>query len=201
MEDTLQINATMVKELREKTGAGVLDCKKALERTNGDPDKAAQWLREAGLAAAAKKSERATRQGVITSYIHPGSRLGVLVEVNCETDFVARLEEFQALAHNIALQVAASDPQWVARADVPADIVAEKRAMYQAEAQAEAGSPDAIDAIVEARLQKFYAEVCLLEQPFIKDPEQSVKDLISETISKTGENIRVSRFVRYELEG
>lgn len=200
-EDTLEIGTAMVKELREKTGAGVLDCKKALEHSEGDMEKAALWLREKGLAAAAKKSTRATGQGVIASYIHQGARIGVMVEVNCETDFVARLEEFQALAHDIAMQVAAARPDWVAPDDVPAEVVERERDIYRKQAESEGKPPRAIDNIVEGRLKKFYAEFCLLEQPFIKDPAVVIKDLIAGKIATTGENIRVSRFVRYELGG
>jgi elongation factor Ts len=189
----------MVKELREKTGAGVLDCKKALEQTNGDIEKAIQLLREKGLATAAKKAGRTTSQGVIASYIHPGARIGVMVEVNCETDFVARLEEFQSLAHDIAMQVAASKPEWISPEDVPAEVLERERSIYRKQAEAEGKPARAIDNIVEGRLQKYFAEFCLLEQPFIKNPEIAVKDLIAEKIAKTGENIRVSRFVRYEL--
>jgi elongation factor Ts len=189
----------MVKELREKTGAGVLDCKKALESANGDFEKAIHYLREKGLAAAAKKAGRTTLQGVVTSYIHPGSRVGVLVELNCETDFVARLDEFQALAHDIAMQVAASKPEWLSSADVPADILERERAIYRKQAESEGKPARAIDNIVEGRLKKFYAEFCLLDQPFIKNPDVTINSLITDKIAKIGENIRVARFVRYEL--
>jgi elongation factor Ts len=189
----------MVKDLREKTGAGVLDCKKALEQAQGDFDKALQWLREKGLAGAAKKAARATSQGVVTSYVHPGSKLAVLVEVNCETDFVARLDEFQALAHDLAMQVAAAKPEWVTPEDVPADVVERERAIYRTQAEAEGKPARAIDGIVEGRLKKFFAEFCLLEQPFIKSPDVTMKSLITEKIVKTGENIKVARFVRFEL--
>ncbi len=189
----------MVKELREKTGAGVLDCKKALESSGGDMDKALQWLREKGLAGAAKKASRTTGQGVVTSYIHPGSKIGVMVEVNCETDFVARLDEFQALAHDIAMQVAASKPEWLTPDDVPADVKEREREIYRTQAESDGKPPKAVKAIVEGRLKKFYAEFCLLEQPFIKNPDQAIKDLVSAKILSTGENIKVSRFVRYEL--
>jgi elongation factor Ts len=199
MEDTLEIGTAMVKELREKTGAGVLDCKKALEGSAGDMDKALQWLREKGLAGAAKKASRTTGQGVVTSYIHPGSKIGVLVEVNCETDFVARLDDFQALAHDISMQIAASRPEWLTADDVPADVKEREREIYRTQAESEGKPPKAVEAIVEGRLKKFYAEFCLLEQPFIKNPDLAIKDLVSAKILSTGENIKVSRFVRYEL--
>jgi elongation factor Ts len=189
----------MVKELREKTGAGVLDCKKALEQANGDMDKALQWLREKGLAGAAKKAARSTGQGVVTSYIHPGARVGVLVELNCETDFVARLDEFQALAHDIAMQVAAAKPEWLAPADVPADVVERERAIYKTQAETEGKPPKSVENIVEGRLKKFYAEFCLVEQPFIKNPDLAIKDLVSAKVLSTGENVKIGRFVRFEI--
>ena len=166
----MEIGTAMVKDLREKTGAGVLDCKHALEQSDGDMDKALQWLREKGLAGAAKKASRTTGQGIVTSYIHPGSRVGVLVELNCETDFVARLDEFQALAHDIAMQVAAAKPEWLTPADVPADVVERERDIYKVQAEAEGKPPKAVENIVEGRLKKFYAEFCLVEQAFIKNP-------------------------------
>jgi elongation factor Ts len=195
----LEIGTAMVKDLREKTGAGVLDCKKALQHSDGDFDKALLYLREKGLASAAKKSARATGQGVVTSYIHPGSRIGVMIELNCETDFVARLDEFQALAHDISMQVAASKPEWITPEEVPADVVERERELYRKTAEAEGKPARAIDSIVEGRLKKFYAEFCLIEQAFIKNPDVSIKDIINEKILTTGENIRIARFVRYEL--
>jgi len=198
-EDTLEIGTALVKDLREKTGAGVLDCKKALEHSNGDVEKAIEWLREKGLAGAAKKAGRTTSQGIIASYVHPGSKLAVLVELNCETDFVARLDEFQTLAHDLCMQVAASKPEWIQPEDVPADVVERERAIYRKQAEEEGKPAKALDKIVEGRLAKFYAEFCLMEQPFIKNPDQLVKDLVTAAITKTGENIRVRRFVRYEL--
>lgn len=189
----------MVKDLREKTGAGVLDCKKALEQNNGDMDKALEWLREKGLAGAAKKASRATSQGIISSYVHPGDKLAVLVELNCETDFVARLEEFQALAHDICMQVAASRPEYVTAEDVPAEVLERERTIYRKQAEDEGKPARAIDKIVEGRLAKYYAEFCLMDQPFIKNPDVTIKDIVTEKIAKTGENIRVRRFVRFEL--
>lgn len=197
----MEIGTGMVKELREKTNAGVLDCKKALEAANGDMDKAVEWLREKGLAGAAKKASRTTKQGLIEAYVHPGSKLAVLVEVNCETDFVARTDEFQTLIHDIAMQVAASKPEWIAPADVPDDVVAREKAIYRAQAEEEGKPARAIDSIVEGRLKKFYAEFCLLEQPFIKNPDVAIKNLITDVITRTGENVRVARFVRYQLGG
>jgi elongation factor Ts len=197
----LDISTAMVKDLREKTGAGVLDCKKALEHTNGDMDKALTYLREKGLAGASKKAARVTSQGVVASYIHPGDQLGVLVELQCETDFVARLEEFQALAHDLAMQVAAAKPEWVSSDEVPADIVERERTIYRAQAESEGKPPKAVDNIVEGRLKKYLAEFCLMDQPFIKNPDVAIKDLVNEKIAKTGENIRVARFVRFQLGG
>jgi elongation factor Ts len=195
----VEITATMVKELREKTGAGVLDCRKALEYAQGDYEKAVRYLREKGLATAQKKAGRATGQGIIEAYIHAGARIGVLVELNCETDFVARTDEFKALAHDIAMQVAAARPEYVSPEDVPAEVVERERAIYRAQAEAEGKNPRALDSIVEGRLKKWYAEFCLLSQPFIKNPDQTVQDVINEKIAKIGENIRVRRFVRFEL--
>lgn len=195
----MEVTAAMVKELREKTGAGVLDCKKALIDAQGSHDKAVEWLREKGLATAAKKANRATGQGLVTSYIHPGSRIGVIIEVNCETDFVARTDEFKSLAHDLSMQVAAARPEYVAPEDVPANILEHERDIYRKQAEGEGKPERAIDNIVEARLKKYFEEFCLIEQPFIKNPDIKVRELITDKISTTGENIRVRRFVRYEL--
>ena len=195
----MEITTATVKELRSVTGAGVLDCKNALEEANGDFDKAVELLKKKGLAAAAKRAGRAAKDGIIGHYVHMDGRVAALVEVNCETDFVARTEEFQTLAHDLAMQVVAGQPRYLSREDVPAEVLEEERAKYRAEMQ-DAGKPEhIIDRIVEGKLQKFYTEVCLLEQPFIKDDDLTVKDLIAQTIARTGENIRVRRFVRYEL--
>ena len=195
----MEITTATVKELRSVTGAGVLDCKNALEEANGDFDKAVELLKKKGLAAAAKRAGRAAKDGIIGHYVHMDGRVAALVEVNCETDFVARTEEFQTLAHDLAMQVVAGRPQYLSKEDVPAEVLEEERAKYRAEMQ-DAGKPEhIIDRIVEGKLQKFYTEVCLLEQPFIKDDDLTVKDLIAQTIARTGENIRVRRFVRYEL--
>jgi elongation factor Ts len=189
----------MVKALREKTGAGMMDCKRALEETGGDMEKAVEYLREKGLAAAAKRAGRTAAEGVIESYIHLGGKLGVLVEVNCETDFVARTPEFQELARDIAMQVAAANPQYLTREDVPAEVLEKEKEILRAQALNEGKPEKVVDRIVEGRLEKFYSENCLLEQPFIKDPDKKVRDLLAEKIARIGENIVVRRFVRFQL--
>lgn len=192
-------NSTLVKELREKTGAGILDCQKALTESGNDVEKAIEHLRQKGLAAAQKKAGRETNEGIISSYIHPGSRIGVLVEVNCETDFVARNEEFQAFVKDLALQVAASSPSFVKREDIPASLIEKEKQIYLAQAK-EMGKPEpAWPKIVEGKLEKFYQESCLLEQVFIKDPTVTIKDLLAQKIAKIGENISIRRFTRYQL--
>lgn len=197
----MTIKAETVRELREKTGAGMMECKRALQDAGGDLEEAVRILREKGLATAAKKTGRATGEGLIESYIHGGGKLGVLVEVNCETDFVARTTEFHELSHDIAMQIAAAAPRYVSREDVPEDEVQGEREIFAAQAKRQ-GKPEAVvEKIVKGRLEKFYEEVCLLEQPFIKDPDRKVMDLINEAIAKLGENIRVKRFVRFVLGG
>ncbi|MEE8493519.1 MAG: translation elongation factor Ts [Nitrospirales bacterium] len=192
-------SSTLVKQLREKTGAGILDCQKALRETDDDMGKAVDYLRQKGLAAAEKKAGRQTNQGVIGAYVHAGSRIGVLVEVNCETDFVARNEEFQSLVKDLCLQVAASRPSFVKREEVPAEVVEKERVIYRGLAK-ELGKPEAAwPKIVEGKLEKFYEEQCLLEQPFIRDTSITIKDLVAQKIAKIGENITVRRFTRYEL--
>jgi elongation factor Ts len=192
-------NSTLVKELREKTGAGILDCQKALTESGNDVDKAIEHLRQKGLAAAQKKAGRETNEGLISAYIHPGSRIGVLVEVNCETDFVARNEEFQAFVKDLALQIAASNPSFVKREDIPASVVEKERQIYQAQAK-EMGKPEAAwPKIVDGKLEKFFQESCLLEQVFIKDPTVTIKDLLAQKIAKIGENMSIRRFTRYQL--
>ncbi|HEV8540289.1 MAG TPA: translation elongation factor Ts [Nitrospiraceae bacterium] len=192
-------NSARVKELREKTGAGILDCQKALVESGDDIEKAIEHLRQKGLAAAQKKSSRETNEGLITSYIHPGNRIGVLVEVNCETDFVARNEEFQAFVKDIALQIAASNPAFVKREDIAPKLIEKEKQIYLAQAK-EMGKPEPAWAkIVEGKLEKFYQESCLLEQVFIKDPTVTIKDLLVQKISKIGENIAIRRFTRYQL--
>jgi len=193
------ITAEMVKELREKTGAGMMECKKALEATNGDMEKAIVFLRERGMAAAQKKASRAANEGLIASYIHAGGKIGVLVEVNCETDFVARNDDFKELAKDIAMQIAAVKPLYVKREDVPEDVLAREKEIYLTQAK-NSGKPEKVwDKIVEGKLESFYQEVCLYEQPFIKDPKLKVKDLIAQAVGKIGENIQVKRFVRFQL--
>lgn len=191
--------STLVKELREKTGAGILDCQKALSETGNDVEKAIDYLRQKGLAAAQKKAGRETNQGLIHAYIHGGGKIGVLIEVNCETDFVARNEEFKAFVNDLALQIAASDPWYVRREDIPADVIEKEKSIYEAQAK-EIGKPQAAWAkIVEGKLEKFYQQRCLLEQEFIKDPTVTIKDLLAQKIAKIGENMNIRRFTRYQL--
>ena len=194
----MEITAAAVKELRERTGAGFMDCKRALEEAGGDLDKAVLALREKGLAAAAKKSGREAREGLVSSYIHAGGRLGVLIEVNCETDFVARTDEFQALVRNLAMQVAGLAPSWVDVDDIPPAVLEAKKAELLAD-ESTASKPEAVrEKIIEGQLRKWYRDVCLLEQPY-RDEERAVRDLVTEKIATIGENIRVRRFTRYAL--
>ena len=195
----MQISASQVKELREKTGAGMMDCKKALVECEGDFEKAIKYLREKGIADAAKRSGRTAKEGVVYSYIHPGNRIGVLVEVNCETDFVARNDQFQQFAKDIAMHIAASNPSHISRDEVPESVVEAEREVLVNQAKASGKPEKVIDKIVQGRLEKFYGQICLLEQPFIKDPNLSVEDLLKETIGKIGENIVIRRFARYQL--
>ncbi len=195
----MAVDAKLVKKLRELTGAGMLDCKKALEETGGDIEAAVELLRKKGIAKAAKKAGRETKEGLIHSYIHAGGRIGVLLELNCETDFVARNELFKELANELAMQIAAMRPKWVKREDVPKEIV-EKEGEIAREAALAEGKPEHIaEKIAEGKLEKFFKEVCLLEQPYIKDDKKTVEELIKEYIAKLGENIQVKRFCRYEL--
>lgn len=189
----------MVKELRERTQAGIMDCKKALQETKGDVEKAVTFLREKGLAAAAKKAGRVANEGIVDAYIHAGGRIGVLIEVNCETDFVAKNDIFKALVRDLAMQVAAARPMYVSRDQVPESLLAEERAVYAATARNEGKPEQIIERIVDGRIQRFYKEACLLEQPFIKDPDKTVEDLLKENIATLGENMSVRRFVRYEM--
>lgn len=193
------ITAEMVKTLREMTGAGMMDCKKALGETNGDMDKAVDFLREKGLAAAAKKSGRIATEGLVESYIHAGGRIGVLVEVNCETDFVAKNEDFQALVKDIAMQIAAANPLYVRREEVPAEIIEHEREILRAQAINEGKPANIAEKMVEGRVEKYYKEVCLLDQTYIKDGDLTIADIIKANIAKIGENISVRRFVRYQL--
>lgn len=192
------ITAEMVKELREKTGAGMMDCKKALEDAGGDMDKAIELLRERGLAKAAKKASRVAAEGIVESYIHGNGRIGVLVEINCETDFVARNEEFRQFAKDIAMQIAAANPKYVSREEVPLDVIEKEKAILRQQALNEGKPENVVDRIVEGRLEKFFEEVCLLEQPWIKNPDMKIKDLLTEKIAKIGENIVIRRFARFE---
>jgi len=195
----LAITTEMIKELRAATGAGVLDCKKALQETDGDFDRAVEFLRQKGLAAAAKKADREANEGMIGSYIHMGARIAALIEVNCETDFVARTDDFQELVKDLAMQVVAAKPLYVSRDQVPSDILEHERSIYRAQ-MADSGKPEHIlDRIIDGKMNKFYEEVCLLEQPFIKDGGTTVGDLVTQSIARLGENIVVRRFVRYEL--
>ncbi len=194
-----EITAQLVKELRDRTGAGMMECKSALKETNGDLNEAEIVLRKRGIAAATKRASRATKQGIVGSYIHPGSQLGVLVEVNCESDFVARTDEFKQLVHDLAMQIAAADPQFIRKEDVTPQVLAKEREIERERALKEGKPEKVVDKIVEGRLSKFYEAVCLYEQPFIKDNTALVKDLIAGKIAKTGENISVSRFARFKL--
>jgi elongation factor Ts len=194
-----EISASMVKELREKTGAGMMDCKNALSEVKGDIEKAVEFLRKKGLATAQKRAGRAMTEGTIQSYIHMTGKLGVLVEVNCETDFVAKNEDFQQFAKNIAMHIAASNPLGIAPEDVPEEIVDNEKNIYRAQAL-DTGKPENIlDKIVEGKLKKFYQENCLLNQAYVRDPDISIADLLNELIAKIGENITIKRFVRYQI--
>ena len=197
----MEITAKMVKDLRESTGAGPLDCKKALETTGGDLQKAIDWLREKGLSKAAKKlsAGRAMKDGVITTYTHHNKRLGVLVEVNCETDFVARTEQFQTFAHNVALQIANLAPRYVRREDVPADVIEAERAILLRRTIDEGKLEAVAEKIVDGRMNKFYEEICLLEQSFIKDDSKTMQQLLAETVAEIGESVQIGRFARFAL--
>jgi len=193
------ITASSVKALRDKTGAGMMDCKKALGECSGDEEKAVAWLREKGLAKAQKRAGRATSEGMIGSYIHSNGKLGVMVEIKCETDFVARSERFQEFAKNVAMQIAAANPVCLAPEEVPAELLAKEKDIYKHQAMEE-GKPEAIaEKIVEGRLKKYYKEVCLLEQPFIKDDKVTIKDLLNELVGVLGENVQIGRFCRMAL--
>jgi elongation factor Ts len=195
----MEISAQLVKQLRDRTGAGMMECKAALKETKGDVGEAEVVLRKKGIASASKKSSRSTKQGVITSYIHPGAQLGVLIEVNCESDFVARTDDFQELVHDLAMQVAAADPQFIRKEDVTQAAIDKEKEIQRARAIAEGKPEKMADKIVEGRMNKYYEEVCLYEQPFIKENTTSVTDLIKAKIAKLGENISVSRFVRFKV--
>ncbi|PWM78876.1 MAG: translation elongation factor Ts [Phascolarctobacterium sp.] len=194
-----EITAALVKELRERTGAGMMDCKKALSATEGDMDKAIDFLREKGLAAAAKKAGRVAAEGLVESYIHGGGRIGVLVEVNCETDFVAKTDNFKSLVKDIAMHIAAANPSYLRREEVPASELEHEKMVLTEQARNEGKPEKIIEKMVTGRIEKYYKEVCLLEQPFVKDPDKTINDLITESIAKIGENISIRRFTRYQL--
>lgn len=194
----MSISAAMVKEIRELTGAGMMECKKALEETNGNLEEAVKVLREKGLAKAAKKAGRIAAEGIVTSYIH-GSRIGVLVEINSETDFVAKNEEFQEFAKDVAMQVAAANPLYVRREEVPAEVIENEKEILRVQALNEGKPANIIDKMVEGRVSKYYKEVCLLEQSFIKNPDVTIEELLKEKIAKIGENLSIRRFARFEV--
>ena len=193
------MSMALVKELREKTGAGLLDCQKALGEAQGDVEKALRVLREKGLAKAAKKGSRVASDGAVGSYIHPGAKIGVLIEVNCETDFVARTDEFQQLVRDLAMQVAASSPRYVRREEVPEDELESERAIYRVQAEQSGKPAQVIERIVTGQLERYYKDVCLLEQPFIKQSDRTVKDVVQEAVARLGENVTVRRFARFQL--
>jgi len=195
----VSISMENVKTLRQKTGAGVMDCKKALQETGGDIDKAVEYLREKGIAAASKKAGRTAAEGIVGSYIHMGGKIGVLIEVNCETDFVAKTDHFKELVHNLAMQVAASQPEYVSREHVPAEEVEKEKKILRQQALAENKPEHVVEKMVEGRLEKFFEARCLMEQPYIRDNDQTVKDLIMESIAQLGENIVVNRFARFAV--
>lgn len=193
-----EVTAAMIKELRERTGAGIMDCKKALQENDGNVEEAIAYLREKGLAAATKKAGRVAAEGIVDAYIHLGGRVGVLIEINCETDFVAKTDAFKEFAKDMAMQVAASKPEYVSREEVPVSVIEQEKEIYRAAAINE-GKPERIlDRIVNGRLEKFFQEVCLLEQPFIKDTDKTVQELLQELIAQLGENISIRRFARFE---
>ncbi len=195
----MNISATQVKELRDKTGAPMMDCKQALTESKGDVEQAIVWLRKKGVATAAKKASRATSEGSVASYIHAGGKIGVLVEVNCESDFVARTEDFQALLHDVAMHIAASDPKYIRKEDVTAEDYEREKDIYRSQAASTGKPPQVVEKIVEGKMSKFYEEVCLYDQPFIKEQTITVAQLIASKIGKLGENISVRRFARFKV--
>lgn len=195
----MSISASNVKELRGLTGAGIMDCKKALQESDGDLDKAVEYLRKKGIAAAAKKSSRTASDGVVGSYIHAGGKIGVLVEVNCETDFVAKTDDFSEFVKDISMHIAASNPLYIKREDIPDEVIEKEREIYKAQA-IESGKPEKIaDKIVDGKVEKYFKDVCLLEQAYVKDTDKTIQELVVEKIAKLGENISIRRFVRYHL--
>jgi len=195
----MEIKSNLVKELRERTGAGMMDCKKALEESAGEVEKAIEFLRIRGLSKAAKKAGRETSEGLVVSYIHQGNRIGVLLEVNCETDFVARTDDFQNLVKNLAMHIAAASPLGVTRDDIPADLIAKEKEVFKAQALEEGKPAAVVDKIVTGRMDKFFAESALMDQIYVKDNDKKVADLVNEAIAKLGENIKVARFARFQL--
>jgi len=195
----VQVTAAMVKELREQTNAGMMDCKKALQECNGDIKKSIDWLRQKGLSVAAKRAGRVTSEGAIQCYMHPGNKLAALVEIDCETDFVAKTDQFVQFARNIAMQIAAANPICIKREDTPAEFIKKEAEIFRRQAK-ESGKPDhIIEKIVDGRMEKFYKEVCLLEQPYVKDPDITIQELLNELVAKTGENISIKRFARFQV--
>jgi elongation factor Ts len=195
----MEISIEQVKDLRQRTGAGIIDCKAALQEAKGDMEGAIEYLRRKGLATAAKKAGRIAKDGAVASYIHAGGKMGVLVEINCETDFVAKTEDFQTFVKNIAMQIAAANPQYIQREDIPADVLEKERRIYKSQAL-EAGKPEkVIDKIVDGKLERFFSEVCLLEQTYIKDSDLTIKELLDAMVAKIGENIAIRRFARFQL--
>jgi elongation factor Ts len=195
----VEITVAMIKELRQETGAGVLDCREVLETAGGDFESAVAALREKGLAEVAERADRVAADGRVEAYVHPGNRVAVMLELNCETDFVARTDDFKTLAHDLALHIAFASPRYIARQDVPEEVIEDQRGDYRAQALEEGKPEHIVDRIVEGRLEKFYQQVCLMEQPFVKDEDQTIQDLIADAIAKLGENIVMRRFVRYQL--
>jgi len=195
----MSITAEQVKELRERSGAGMMDCKKALQEADGDIDKALSVLREKGISKAAKKAGRETKEGMIGTYVHPGDKLAVLVELACETDFVARTDDFREMAHNFAMHIAAANPLAVRREDLPEDEIVKEKEIYRTQALNDGKPEKVVDRIVEGKLDKYYSEVCLLEQPYVKDPDHTINEVLNDAIAKLGENMSIRRFVRFRL--
>jgi elongation factor Ts len=195
----MDISSELIKDLRQRTGAGVMDCKTALRESNGDMEGAIDYLRRKGLAAAAKRAGRIATEGLVSSYIHAGGKIGVLVEINCETDFVARTENFQSFVKNMAMHIAATSPQYVSRDQVPPSVVEREKGIYRIQAQDAKKPEKVIEKIVEGKLERFFAEACLLEQTYIKDPDSTVKEVLDSLIAKLGENIAIRRFARFQL--
>jgi len=195
----VEITAALVKELRERTGAGMMDCKEALKTTGGDMEKSIDYLRQKGISTAAKRAGREASEGQVASYIHPGGKIGVLIEVNCESDFVARSEAFGELVKNLAMQVAAANPLYLVPEDVPPEMLEKEREIYRGLAREEGKPEKMLDKIVEGRLKKFYSQVCLLQQPYVRDDKLTIQDVLNEAVGKIGEKIVVSRFARYQL--